>query len=331
MGICEICRGEAVPWVTIEPRITVAFCPSCGALREKGGWVNLPVDRKEQLDRLIASAISFHPEAQGTSSSITCRDWSANRSTCMVQAKGTVGGRPVQETREVEILWKGELCTRCSRMSGGYYEGVVQVRATGRDVSDREKEIAISAAEATEEALRVGGDALSFLSRIEEVHQGIDIVVGTQTMGRMIAREILSRLGGTLSTHPKLVGEKDGIPVYRITFSVRLSRYQKGDVVEVEGRYREVRESGTKRITLYDLQSGEVRVTRPGKGWRRVGNVLEARNALVAYREKDTLGLIDPRSGVTREVPAVRWLDIAPCTAIRVVPDDERDTLIIVG
>jgi nonsense-mediated mRNA decay protein 3 len=291
----------------------------------------LPGDRKDLVDRLVGSAITYHPEVLGARHSFTCQDWSSNRTRCQVRVEGLFRGQPVQESAEVEIQWKGELCTRCSRLSGGYYEGVVQVRARGRALSPRETDIAITVAEEIEHSLREGGDALSFISRIQEVHRGIDIVVGTQAMGRMISQAILGRLGGTLSTHPKLVGEKNGIPLYRVTYAVRLSRYQRGDVVEAEGKYREVRESSPKQVTIYELQSGEVRVIRPGDGWRKVGNVQDALNALVAYAERDVVGLIDPRSGVTREVRAVHWLEVTPGSSLRVLPDDERKTLVIVG
>jgi len=293
--------------------------------------MNIPRDREDVKERLVHSAITFHPDVQHPRNSFSCRDWSSNRSTCLVRAEGVFHGHPVQESREVEIFWKGELCTRCSRMSGGYYEGVVQVRATRRPCTEREKDSAIRVAEEIESTLREGGDPLSFISRIDEVHQGIDIVVGTQAMGRMIAQGILSQLGGSLSTHPKLVGEKDGVSLYRVTYAVRLPRFQKGDVIEVGGKYQEVRESTSKLITLYDLQTGDVRVTRPLQEWRRVGNVCEAQKALVAYFEKNILGLIDSRNGVTREVPVIPWIEAAPGNTIRVVPDDERNTLVIVG
>jgi nonsense-mediated mRNA decay protein 3 len=330
-GVCETCAGLVQPWVQIEPRIIIAHCPVCGATREQGGWMILPGERQDLVDRAIRSAVIYRPEVQQAQLSFSCRDWSSNRTRCQVQVEALYRGQPVQDSREVEVLWKGELCTRCSRMSGGYYEGVVQVRATGRALSPREMDIAITAAEGIENSLREGGDPLSFISRIEEVHQGLDIVVGTQAMGRMIGQEILNRLGGSLSTHPKLVGERNGIPVYRVTYAVRLSRYQRGDVVEYGGRYREVRESSPKQVTVYDLQSGEVRTTRPDAEWRKVGNVHDAQNALVAYVERDIWGLIDPRSGVTREVRAVHWLEVKPGNTIRVLPDDERDMLVLVG
>jgi nonsense-mediated mRNA decay protein 3 len=293
--------------------------------------MNPPGERPEQIDRAIRAAITFRPGVQQARFTSVCRDWSSNRTRCTVRAEGIYQGQPVQESRDVEVLWKGELCTRCSRLSGGYYEGVVQLRATGRPITPRERDIALSVAESIERSLREGGDPLSFISRIEEVHRGLDIVVGTQAMGRLIGQEILSRLGGSLSTHPKLVGERNGIPVYRVTYAVRLSRYQRGDVVESGGQYLEVRESSPRQVTVYDLQSGDARVTRPERTWRRVGNVQDAQNALVAYAEGDILGLIDPRNGQTREVRAVRWLAATPGATIRVIPDDERDTLVIVG
>ncbi len=330
-GICEACTGIEIPWVRIDPMVRVTTCPVCGAIQERGGWVLRSGEKPELVEQAIRSAVHFRPEVREARYESACRDWSSNRTRCQVRAEGIYRGIPVQESAEIEIFWKGELCTRCSRMSGGYYEGVVQVRATGRPVSLRERDIAISVAEGIENSLREGGDPLSFISRIDEVHEGLDIVVGTQAMGRSIGQGILARLGGTLSTHPKLVGEKNGIPVYRVTYAVRLSRYQLGDVVESEGRYREIRESSPKQVTLYDLQNGEVRVERPVPSWRKVGNVQEAQNALVAYVERDTWGLIDPRSGVTREVRAVRWLEAVAGSPIRILPDDDRDTLVVVG
>ncbi len=330
-GICEFCRMEGTPWATIEPRISCTYCPTCGAIREKSTWVQTGLERSALIESLVAAALRVQSSVRDLSTTLSYEDWSSNRTGCRLQVRGVYRGEPVQEHLEVEIAWKGELCTRCSRMSGGYYEGVVQVRAKGRRCSEREKEIAVRTAYQGEASLREGGDPLSFIARVEEVHHGIDIVVGTQAMGRSIAQEILRHLGGTLTTHPKLVGEKDGIPVYRVTYAVRLPFYQRGDVVEIQGTYGEVRESDGKRVTLFDLQRGEPRILAPQKDWRRLGNVHDALEAIVAYREGGVGGLVDPRNGITREVRIPTWLDLPQGERVRVLPDDERETLIVVG
>lgn len=330
-GICEVCRGQDIPWVRIDPRISCTYCPTCGSLKEPGTWVQYRGERQDLIDRLVHSALHFAPSVKDAAFSVSCEDRSSNRTTCTVGVTGNVHGEQKSAMLDLEVVWKGELCLRCSRQSGGYYEGVVQVRATRRPLTDREKGVAIQCAQEVENRIRDGGDTLTFISRFDEVHGGIDIIIGTQGLGRMIVQALIDRLGGTVTTHPKLVGERDGTPLYRITSSVRLPRFQKGDVVEANGRYGEVRESDGKRVNLFDLERGEAKVQVPDSSWRVVGNVHAAIHVLVAFRDRGVLGLIDPRSGITREVPQVPWIEPAPGAQVRAVADDERETLVIVG
>ena len=101
----------------------------------------------------------------------------------------------------MEVVWRGETCDRCRRISGGYFEGVVQVRAAGRALSPREQEVATRIACEVEERLQEGGARLSFISRMTE-EEGLDIVVGQSRMGERIAQEITGALGGKYTVHP---------------------------------------------------------------------------------------------------------------------------------
>ena len=55
-----------------------------------------------------------------------------------------------------------------------------------------------------------------------ENRDGLDITVGSQHIGLLIVQGITAQFGGRYTTHPKLVGEKNGRQLFRITYLVRL-------------------------------------------------------------------------------------------------------------
>ena len=142
---------------------------------------------------------------------------------------------------------------------------------------------------------------------------------------------ITGALGGRYTTHPKLVGEKDGKALYRVTYSIRLPFYQKGDVVVSRGGYFEVRDIDGRRLRVFDLATGAARTLAEGEIERRVGNVREAESALVVFTQPNILGLMDPKTYQTRELDAVPWTFPVEGQPIRVLRDDEQDRLVIVG
>ena len=219
-----------------SPRVECITCPTCGSRKTGAIWQDSPVSREELTRELAIQAVRLIPEARDAEFQVTSRERSPNRTIAKVRVKANVFGVPVEDEAEVEVVWRGETCDRCSRISGGYFEGVVQVRAAGRALSPREQEVATRIACEVEERLQEGGARLSFISRMTE-EEGLDIVVGQSRMGERIAQEITGALGGRYTVHPKLTGEKDGKRLYRITYSIRLPRLQKGDVVEVDGEY----------------------------------------------------------------------------------------------
>ena len=154
---------------------------------------------------------------------------------------------------------------------------------------------------------------------------------GSQHIGLQIAQAIVGQLGGRYTTHPKLVGEKNGRQLYRITYSIRLPRLQKGDVVETDGEYIEVRETGKRQLKVFQLGTGSMGVLSPEVALRVIGNVRESVPALVAYMEKRTAGIIDPETFATREVRIPGWVKAAAGSQVRVLRDRAADRLIIVG
>ncbi|MDI6867678.1 60S ribosomal export protein NMD3 [Methanoculleus sp.] len=330
-GVCPECRAADVRLLSCNPYVTAVYCPVCGSQKRGNTWSDLEVPREDLIAELAISSVTIHQDARDARVTIQSEDPTSNRTTCTVEVEATLYGVPVKETCRTEIRWQKESCNRCSRISGGYYAGIVQVRATDRKINAYERRVATNIAEQTEESLQQSGDRLSFISDLDDSRDGLDITVGTQHLGQEIAKQVTGALGGRFTTHPKLVGEKDGKGLYRITYSVRLPYHQKGDVVVSRGRYYEVREIEGRRLGVFDLQNGTSLTLRTDDVERLIGNVREARSALVVFVQPGVVGLMDPDTYVTREVNPVPWTTPVEGEYIRVLRDDEDDRLVIVG
>ena len=324
VGLCNRCQAGAVKWLACDSRVESIHCPACGAQKELGVWSDTGRDRSAIADDLARGAVHIHPDVKAPDMSIRIRDLSLNRSRASVTVTGTLYGQPVEGGCETDIAWVKEQCDRCNRISGSYYEGVVQVRAEGRKPSPYEVQASATLAGEAESSLQTGGERLSFISDITETRDGLDIIVGSQHIGLLLAQKITAELGGRYTTHPKLVGEKNGRQLYRITYSVRLPRYQKNDVIRLKGRYAEVLQVDPHTLRILDFSDGKVRSIREDEIERRVGNSREAQDALVAYTDRDMAGVIDPVTAATVEYRTGRNQVLEPGLHVRVLHDGKN-------
>jgi nonsense-mediated mRNA decay protein 3 len=327
-GLCMQCRIGSTPWFACDSRIKNVQCPSCGATKQVNTWTDSTRGRDELGPELAKSAVHFHPDVKKPVIEVTVEDVTVNRSRASLVIHGTLYKTPVEGTCTIEIIWHKEQCDRCNRISGSYYEGVVQVRADGRIPSTYEVQMSASIAQQIEDTLQAGGERLSFISDISEIHDGLDIIIGSQHIGLMISQGIVAQLGGRYTTHPKLVGEKNGRQLFRITYSVRLPRFQKQDVVIVRNRYYEVERVESHHVRVLDLKDGASKSLRDDDIERIIGNSRNVESALVAFSDSAGIGILDPLSSRTIEFGKPAWMDIRAGEQVNILRDG--DQLIIV-
>ena len=328
-GLCNQCRIGNTPWFECDKRVKSVGCPSCGAVKQVNTWTDTDLDRALLAPELAKTAVHFHPDVKKPSMEVQVVDNTLNRSTATIRLNGLFYNTPVEGTCTVELIWHKEQCDRCNRISGSYYEGNVQVRADGRLPSTYELQMAASIAQAVEDSLQAGGERLSFISDMNQTREGLDITVGSQHIGTLISQGITAQLGGRFTTHPKLVGEKKGRQLYRITYSVRLPRYQKQDIVLTRGRYVEVIRIESSHLMVLDLTEGNQRSIREDDVERLVGNLRNAVSALVVFADDKSIGILDPETCQTKEFRKLKWQDIKAGQHVLVLRDG--DQLIVVG
>jgi len=174
-----------------------------------------------------------------------------NRVIVSLRVKAEIKGVEIEERGEIAVNLKRGTCERCSRITGGYYAGIVQIRADDRIPADEELTMA-------EEIAYSGlGDA-DFISKETKLKEGLDIYVSSMECGRRISRQIVKKLGGGFSESRKLYGRKDGRNVYRVSFSVRLPAFTEGEKVEIGDKvFSVVKVRKEKGIACVDVNTGE--------------------------------------------------------------------------
>jgi nonsense-mediated mRNA decay protein 3 len=328
-GLCNHCRIGNTPWFACDRRVKSTHCPSCGAIKQVNTWTDSELEREGLALDLAKAAVHFHPDVRKPSMVVTVKDNTLNRSTATIALKGLLYNTPVEGTCSIELIWHKEQCDRCNRISGSYYEGIVQVRADARLPSTFELQMSAGIAQQVEDSLQAGGERLSFIADMNETREGLDITVGSQHIGTLISQGIITQLGGRFTTHPKLVGEKNGRQLYRITYSVRLPRFQKQDVVLSHGRYLEVIRVESNHLKVLDLIEGIQRSVREDDVERLIGNLRNTESALVAYADARIMGILDPETCQTKEFRKLKWLDVKAGQHVLILRDG--DHLVVVG
>lgn len=329
-GLCNKCKTESIEWLICEPRVQCILCPTCGSMKRGSIWTDVKYDRQTLIEELAFGAVSVHDDVEDLELAISTRDPTPNRTHCIIYARGVFYGIPVQKTCELKITWAKENCDRCSRLSGGYYESTIQVRATGRKPDAYERERAEKIAYDIEDSVQEAGERLSFITRVDTTRDGVDIIVSSHSIGDAISRQIVTEMGGKITRHPKLVGERDGRKLYRITILLRLPPFRKGDVILFKKRYYEVRGTDSGNLKVFDLSEGISNVLHEG-AYRLIGNIRDAESADVTYIDNDIAGILDPVSYEIKDVKAQAWLRLAAHEKVRFLRDTEEDEIVLVG
>ncbi len=118
--------------------------------------------------------------------------------------------KPVEEN----MLVVKDVCQACSRISGMYYEAIIQIRG-----NKKEKVKSFVEKKINELSKK---DELSFISKIEEKKKGLDIYVGSKKAAKSILKEAKKLYNLETKESYTLIGERKGKKLYRVTILLRL-------------------------------------------------------------------------------------------------------------
>ncbi len=266
-GVCASCFAKKHPLVEPPAHVDVPRCTHCGAFHFRSGWSRVDLDLA--IPQLLREQVRPLPPFEHVTFTHVAREEDANNYFLTVKASGRFEELRQVQDFHVRLRIKPSVCDTCQKQVGRYYEGILQVRAEGRDLTPQEvRAVRTLVQSRVDRGREPSGD---FVSRTEEVHGGLDFYVSTNALGTRLAKETAEAFGGTVSSSPKLYGQRQGKELYRVTSLVRLPAFQVGEVVRHKGTPVEVA-SLRPFVELRDLETGETRRYKPKdlRGLRRV-------------------------------------------------------------
>ncbi len=296
-GVCASCFAKKHPVVEPPAHVDVPRCQRCGAFHVRAGWSRVELDLA--IPQLLREQVKTMPPFEHVTFAHLAREEDANNYRLAVKATGRFEDlRQVQEF-QVRLRLKPSVCDTCAKQDGRYFEGILQVRADGRDLTPQETRAVRTLVLARVDRGR--DEAGDFVSRTEGIHGGLDFYVSTNALGTRLAKEVADAFGGTTSASPKLYGQRQWKDLYRVTTLVRLPAFQVGEVVRHKERLAEVI-ALRPFVELRDLVTGETRRFKPKdlRGLHRVE--AERFSAEIRLDDAGHAVAVHPDSGAERPV-----------------------------
>jgi len=260
------------------------------------------VPKDPSTDELVTDAafraIGVHRDLVNPEITLSQNQLSPSKFFVHATLRGEFLGESVLDECKIHVKVHRTTCERCSRISGKYYEAIVQLRAIKRSPSELEIDQSLQIAYTLADRCRKKGDQLGFIQNIEDTRGGLDIVVGSTQLGRMIGRVIIERFGGKFKESRKLAGKKDGKDIYRTNISVRLPRFVIGDIVEFDREIIEIKGSDSRNTIGTGVMDGQRRIIseEETKIAQLLGNRSKAEKCLVIAKDETVIEILDPDS-----------------------------------
>ena len=302
-GVCASCYLEKNALATVKDHVDVEICVHCHARKRGEIWLEGHGSFEPIVQDAVREAVQFEKAVERPKLDIDVRPEDERNFSVTIRARGTAEGVAFDKELSTRSRVKNATCLRCSRVQGGYYESIVQVRAAKREMDVAEKRAIKAMASKFIERVVQEGDRNAFVLRDEDADRGLDIYMGTTNSGRMLAKQIATEFGGKTTEHAKTVGQKDGLDLIRLTFAVRLPEYKAGDVVILKDEAFIVSSIGGKTVQAHEARSGKLRhVERAEMERALVIPREEALDAIVVSRHGGELQLMDPVTYATVSV-----------------------------
>jgi nonsense-mediated mRNA decay protein 3 len=302
-SVCKDCFFETFKLFELPLVLHVRMCSSCGAYFHRSRWEDIG-NIEDVVLKAVENVLFINNEAGDVEIYLEPREITPYIYMVRAEVDAIVREEPIHAEAETEVRIQRTACDMCSRESGGYFEAIIQIRASGRFPTEEEEKRCSAIAREAMESMKKKGDRLAFISYFQEQKEGLDLYMGSMNASRQVSRLIVSELGGNFSESPTLVGMKDGKNLYRITFAVRLPEFRPGDVVRFRGKIIQIKSSG-KKVNGISLEDGSRFLSTPEelKGSEKLASIKDAVLTVLVSIEENAILVLDPE---TYETVAVK-------------------------
>lgn len=254
-SLCQGCYGKRLQ-AQIDEHLDIDVCTSCWAARQGNRWKERPDMHSIMLEK-VDSGITISPEVSRYSFRVEFVEEDPRNYLARIKVDLIADDIEIQRELTTRIIFKKVQCKICSRIHGNYYEAILQVRASRKEMREDQKNLVKDMVKREVEERR-SGDRNIFITSSEEIHGGLDFYLSDNGVAKRLSKEISNVFGGKVTSSSSLAGRKDGRDIYKMTYSVRLPPYERGDFVNLEDGLYRVMEIGTSggNVTLIHVESG---------------------------------------------------------------------------
>lgn len=301
-GLCTECYFNKNASVDIEDPIDIEICGRCGSVKKGKEWIERADLQTLMLDR-IEDALSISSSVDRFSFQVEFDESDPKNIYVDLDVDLYSDDAEVEKHLTTNVVLKKTQCRNCSQREGNYYEAIVQVRPTEKEMSEEEKKEVSRMVHQRIEVDR-GEKKKVFITAEEEIHGGLDFYLSDRRVSKNLSYEIADKFGGSVTTSSELAGREDGQNVYRVTYSVRLPPYEKGDFVEHEDKIYRISgiKSGNKPVVVYDIE--ENRSTTIDRKELEEADIYGGeeliKKAVVVSEEKKEIKVLDPDTYETK-------------------------------
>ncbi|WP_135606873.1 60S ribosomal export protein NMD3 [Methanococcoides sp. NM1] len=322
-NVCRKCFLEQFTLAVLPLVLHTRICSRCNARFDRNKWRD-EGDLEDIVIRTVEDELFVHDEADDVEIYINPREMTPHLYRVKVEIDAMVEGEPLHQELKAEVRIIREACDRCSRMAGGYFEAILQIRAANRIVTPEEIDACKLICANMVEKLWKKGDRFAFITDCIDSKDGADLYLGSANAARQICKNIVSEIGGTFSESPTLYSHKDGKDLYRITFSMRLPEFMPGDIILFKDSVIEIRNSGKNSKGIY-LASGArfLEETEKLNGAIRIANRDDAVGAVLVAVEGDDIMVLDPSTYQTITLKKPMFFSSEPGSEIPVISTEQ--------
>lgn len=318
-NVCFNCFIENKKLLECPYLLYARICPSCGSIFRKGRWLSR-IDEEKTIIEIVTDSLNLDKDIHDLEISISPEQLDYSRYGVHIDAEGSIKDKQVKGAADTEVRISWETCDTCSRISGGYFEGIVQIRADKRIPSKDELKKCIDIAQDIALRSREKGERLAFISQTMYPDEGADLYVGLIRLGKQICRAIIDVFGGKFQEFPKLVGQKNGVDLYRITFALRLPEFVRGDIISVGDKVIAVQNCG-KHISGIDIETGKKFIENYNDlmDVKKLGRKNDAVPAVLVSDEGRTIQILDPETYESITIKKPGFLNADPGSEIMII------------
>ncbi|NOR49010.1 MAG: NMD protein affecting ribosome stability and mRNA decay, partial [Methanosarcinaceae archaeon] len=128
-NVCKDCFFENIVLAELPLVLHAKTCQKCGARFHRGKWVNMS-NVENIVIQTVEDALSVHNLAENIEIYVEPRQLTPYMYRVRAEVDAFVKDEPVHQELNAEVRIVREACDMCSRISGGYFEGIMQIRAT---------------------------------------------------------------------------------------------------------------------------------------------------------------------------------------------------------